>query len=184
MLSKEGFLGVSLILIAIGTGGIKANLSPMGADQVKEQGEQMVQKFFNAFYWFIQIGSILAFTVVVYVQQEVLFFYGYLILAVSMTLATILLLIGRRSYKLHPPEGSYLTDTLRIIGKGLKNYLFCKRRSSALMSHWLDGAKESKGGTFSEEMVEGVKSVVQLIPIFLTFIFYWTIYGQVRATLL
>ena len=74
MLSKEGFLGVSLILIAIGTGGIKANLSPMGADQVKEQGEQMVQKFFNAFYWFIQIGSILAFTVVVYVQQEVLFF--------------------------------------------------------------------------------------------------------------
>ena len=184
MSSKEGFLGVSLILIVIGTGGIKANLSPMGADQVREQGEQMVQKFFNAFYWFIQIGSILAFTVVVYVQQEVLFFYGYLILAVSMTLATILLLIGRRSYKLHPPEGSYLTDTLRIIGKGLKNYFFCKRRSSALVSHWLDGAKESKGGTFSEEMVEGVKSVVQLIPIFLTFIFYWTIYGQVRATLL
>ena len=184
MSSKEGFLGVSLILIAIGTGGIKANLSPMGADQVKEQGEQMVQKFFNAFYWFIQIGSILAFTVVVYVQQEVLFFYGYLILTVSMTLATILLLIGRRSYKLHPPEGSYLTDTLRIIGKGLKHYFFCNRRSSALMSHWLDGAKESKGGTFSEEMVEGVKSVVQLIPIFLTFVFYWTIYGQVRATLL
>ena len=184
MSSKEGFLGVSLILIAIGTGGIKANLSPMGADQVKEQGEQMVQKFFNAFYWFIQIGSILAFTVVVYVQQEVLFFYGYLILTVSMTLATILLLIGRRSYKLHPPEGSYLTDTLRIIGKGLKHFFFCKRRSSALMSHWLDGAKESKGGTFSEEMVEGVKSVVQLIPIFLTFVFYWTIYGQVRATLL
>ena len=184
MSSKEGFLGVSLILIAIGTGGIKANLSPMGADQVKEQGEQMVRKFFNAFYWFIQMGSILAFTVVVYVQQEVLFFYGYLILTVSMTLATILLLIGRRSYKLHPPEGSYLTDTLRIIGKGLKHYFFCKRRSSALMSHWLDGAKESKGGTFSEEMVEGVKSVVQLIPIFLTFVFYWTIYGQVRATLL
>ena len=182
MSSKEGFLGVSLFLIAIGTGGIKANLSPMGADQVKEQGEQMVQKFFNGFYWFIQIGSILAFTVVVYVQQEVLFFYGYLILAVSMTLAIILLLVGRRRYKLHPPEGSYLTDTLRIICKGLKNYLFCKRRSSALMSHWLDGAKESKGGTFTEEMVEGVKSVVQLIPIFLTFIFYWTIYGQVRAT--
>ena len=57
MSSKEGFLGVSLILIAIGTGGIKANVSPMGADQVKEQGEQMVQKFFDWFYWFIQIGA-------------------------------------------------------------------------------------------------------------------------------
>ena len=69
MSSKEGFLGVSLILIAIGTGGIKANVSPMGADQVKEQGEQMVQKFFDWFYWFIQIGALLAYTVVVYVQQ-------------------------------------------------------------------------------------------------------------------
>ena len=184
MLSKEGFLGVSLILIAIGAGGIKANLSPMGADLVKEQGEQMVQKFFDWFYWLIQVGALLAFTIVVYVQQEVSFFYGYLITVVSMTFVTILLLIGRKSYKLNPPEGSYLTDTLRIIGKGLKNYFFCKRRSSALMSHWLDGAKESKGGTFSEEMVEDVKSVVQLIPIFVTFVFYWTIYGQVRRTLL
>ena len=33
-------------------------------------------------------------------------------------------------------------------------------------------------------MVEDVKSVVQLIPIFVTFVFYWTIYGQVRRTLL
>ena len=30
-------------------------------------------------------------------------------------------------------------------------------------------------------MVEGVKSVVRLIPIFLTFIFYWTVFGQVRG---
>ena len=173
MSSKEGFLGVPLILIAIGAGGIKANLSPMGAGQVKEQGELMVQKFFDWFYWLIQVGALLAFTIVVYVQQEVSFFYGYLITVVSMTFVTILLLIGRKSYK-----------KLRIIGKGLKNYFFCKRRSSALMSHWLDGAKVSKGRTFSEEMVEDVKSVVQLIPIFVTFVFYWTIYGQVRRTLL
>ena len=179
MSSKEGFLGVSLILIAIGTGGIKANVSPMGADQVKEKGEQMVQKFFDWFYWFIQIGALLAYTVVVYVQQEVSFFYGYLITAVSMTFATILLLIGRKSYKLNPPEGSYLTDSLLIICKGLKDKFCCKK--SVSRSHWLDGAKVTKGGNFSEEMVEGVKSVAQLLPIFLTVIFYWTIFGQVRA---
>ena len=179
MSSKEGFLGVSLILIAIGTGGIKANVSPMGADQVKEQGEQMVQKFFDWFYWFIQVGGLLAFTIVVYLQQEVSFFYGYLITAISMTFATILLLIGRKSYKLYPPEGSYLTDSLLIIGKGLKDKLCCKK--SVSRNHWLDGAKVTKGGNFSEEMVEGVKSVVQLLPIFFTFIFYWTIFGQVRA---
>ena len=137
----------------------------------------MVQKFFDWFYWFIQVGSILAFTVVVYVQQEVSFFYGYLIAAVSMVLATILLLIGRNHYILHPPKGSYLTDTLRIIGVGLRNKLSCRKNS--LWTHWLDGAKDTLGGTFPQEMVEGVKSVVRLLPIFLTFIFYWTIFGQV-----
>ena len=180
--SKEGFLAVSLILIAIGTGGIKANVSPMGADQVEKEGKEMVQKFFDWFYWFIQVGGLLAFTIVVYVQQEVSFFYGYLITAVSMTLATILLLPARKQYKLHSPQGSYLTDTLRIIGKGIKHKLCCKKTQD--FTHWLDGAKMTKRGKFSDEMVEGVKSVVRLVPIFLTFIFYWTIFGQVKSIIL
>ena len=182
MSSKEGFLAVSLILIAIGTGGIKANVSPMGADQLKGEGEHMVQKFFDWFYWFIQVGGLLAFTIVVYVQQETSFFYGYIITAVSMAIGTILLLIGRKYYIVYPPQGSYLADTLRIIGGGLKDKLCCKK--TPVLAHWLDGAKMTKGGKFSEDMVEGVKSVVRLMPIFLTFIFYWTIFGQVRNVLI
>ena len=179
MSGKEGFLAVSLIFIAIGTGGIKANVSPMGADQVKEEGPKMVQKFFDWFYWFIQVGSLFSFTAVVYVQQEISFFYGYMIAAVSMACATILLVIGRKHYILHPPQGSYLADTLRIIGTGLRDKLSCKKNS--FVTHWLDGAKHAFGGKYSDEMVEGVKSVVRLIPIFFAFILYWTIYGQVSG---
>ena len=175
--SKGALLALSLVLIAIATGGIKANVSPLGADQVKDQGQEKVQKFFDWFYWFIQVGSLIAFTAVVYVQQEVSFFLGYMITAVSIIFGTILFLIGRNHYIVHPPSGSYLTDSLRIIGVGLRNKLFCRKNS--LCTHWLDGAKDSMGGTFSVEMVEGVKSVIRLLPIFLTFIFYWTIFGQV-----
>ena len=99
--SKERFLAVSLIFIAIATGGIKANVSPMGADQLQDEGQDMVRKFFDWFYWFIQVGSLLAYTVVAYVQQEVSFFYGYLITSVSIVFATILLVIGRKRYILH-----------------------------------------------------------------------------------
>ena len=174
---KEGFLAVSLILIALATGGIKANVSPMRADQLQDEGEDIVRKFFDWFYWFIQVGSLFAYTVVAYVQQEVSFFSGFLITAVSIVCATILLVIGRKHYILHPPQGSYLGDTLRIIGGGLRDKLCCKKSPS--LAHWLDGAKDSLGGKYSQEMVEGVKSIVRLLPIFLTFIFYWTIYGQV-----
>lgn len=179
---KEGFLAVSLILISIGTGGIKANVSPMGADQVEEEGAEMVQKFFDWFYWFIQIGAFLAYSVVAYVQQEVSFFYGYLITAVSMALATILLLLGRNHYIVHPPKGSCLADTFRIIARGVKTKL-CGIKYPAQF-HWLDCAKITKGGDFPDDKVEGVKCVVQLMPIFLTFIFYWTIFGQGLTTYL
>ena len=175
--SKEVFLAVSLLFIAIATGGIKSNVSLMGADQVNDEGPEMVRKFFDWFYWFIQVGSLLAYSVVAYVQQEVSFFYGYLITSVSIVCATMLLVIGRKRYILYPPQGSYLTDTLRIIGGGLRDKLCCKKDPS--LTHWLDGAKDCAGGRFPEEMVEGVKSLVRLIPIFLTYIFYWTLYGQV-----
>lgn len=74
--SKEAFLLISLLLISIGTGGIKANVSPLGADQLEGEGTVIVQRFFDWFYWFIQLGSFLAYTAVVSIQQEVSFFYG------------------------------------------------------------------------------------------------------------
>ena len=168
---------MSMLFVAIGTGGIKSNLSLMGADQVNDEGPEMVRKFFDWFYWFIQVGSLLAYTVVAYVQQDISFFYGYLITSVSIAFATILLVIGRKHYILHTPQGSYLIDTIRIIGGGLRDILCCRANPS--LTHWLDGAKDSVGGKFPEEMVEGVKSVVRLFPIFLTCIFFWTLYGQV-----
>lgn len=175
--SKEGFFIVSLVLVVLGTGGIKANVSTMGADQVKDRGPEGVQKFFNWFFMFILIGAILAFTVVSYVQQVVSFFYGYLISASTMTLATVLLVIGRKHYKVYPPEGNYLADTFRIIGQGLKHKLRCTKPSG--FAHWLDVAKNTNGGTFSDNTVEAVKSVIQLMPIFLTFILYFTVFSQV-----
>ena len=180
--SKKGFLAVSLILIAIGAGGIKANLPPMGADQVEHEGRQMVQKFFDWFYWIDQIGAILAFTVVAYIQQRSSFFDGCLITVMSMILATILLLLGRNYYIIPSPEGSYTVDTIKIIAGGLKKKLCGDNRYSRFQNHWLDGAKVTNGGEFPDSKVEGVKCVVRLIPIFLTFIFYWALFAQVGFT--
>ena len=177
--SKEAFLGIALLLISVGTGGIKANVSPLGADQIENEGPIIVQRFFDWFYWFIQLGSFLAYTAVVSVQQEVSFFYGYVITALSMFLAVILFVIGRKYYITHEHKGSYLSETLKIIWQGLKK-IQCQR-SAQVGSHWLDRVKESLGGTYKDQRVEDVKSVLKIVPIFLTFILYWTIYGQVSV---
>lgn len=180
--SKEAFLLISLLLISIGTGGIKANVSPLGADQLEGEGTVIVQRFFDWFYWFIQLGSFLAYTAVVSIQQQVSFFYGYVITASSIFLAIMLFISGRKYYIIHSHKGSYMTDTCKIIWQGLKR-IQCRNGESSNI-HWLDKAKESTGGLWSEQRVEDIKSLLRIVPIFLTFILYWTIYGQVSWSLL
>lgn len=166
------YFAISLVLISFGTGGIKANVSPFGADQVQKDGLRAIQTFFNWFYWFINIGSLIAFTVVVWVQQKNVF-YGYVITAGTMFLGVIAFLSGRKKYLTKPPGGSQLTDTAKIIYEAIKN------RGSANAVVWLDNAKNTCGGKYTEAKVEDVKILLRILPVFALFIVYWTIYSQV-----
>ena len=60
---------------------------------------------FFRFYWFVNIGGFLAFSLVVYVQQEISFAIGYLIPLVSMVIAVTLFVLPTRIYKNKPPGG-------------------------------------------------------------------------------
>ena len=44
---QQGYFIVGLILVAIGTGGIKANVGPFGAQQMEDLGPGAVHSFFN-----------------------------------------------------------------------------------------------------------------------------------------
>lgn len=57
------------------------------------------------FYFFINVGSFIAFSAVVYVQQEIGFTLGYIISAGGMVLAIIIFIAAKRSYTHHPPTG-------------------------------------------------------------------------------
>lgn len=64
-------LYLGLYLIALGNGGIKPNVSSMGADQFDESHEnerKHMSSFFNWYYFIISIGSLLSVTVFVYIQ--------------------------------------------------------------------------------------------------------------------
>ena len=146
--------------------------------QVRSGGEAVVERFFDWFYWFIQIGGLIAYTAVVYVQQEIAFFYGYLIAALSMLLAIMIFMSGRNHYLTHPPQGSAVSQTVKIICQGLKK-IRCRRGDDKPSITWLDRTKISEGGDFPDSEVEDVKTLLPIFPVFLTFIFYWTIFGQV-----
>ena len=163
-----------LALVTLATGGINSNLVPLGAEQVSKskRGE-----YFFWFYWFINIGAILAYTFVVYVQQSVSYFYGYLIPTCSIVIALIIFLSGKSSYFIRPPAARVLTRTLKILMEAARKRLRPSQTSASV--HWLDRAKQRFGGSYECCDVDDVKKVYRLIPMFTTFILFWMVCGQV-----
>ena len=134
--------------------------------------------FFNWFYWIINFGAMLALAVASYVQQDISYFFGYLIPVATLLLSILVFLLGRKRYIIRPPTGSVLTTTFKIVREAIKR----SRRpslSSSFVNHWLDRAKMCFGGSYSSWEVEDVKTVYRLLPIFASFIVYWLVVSQV-----
>ena len=170
------YLVLGLFLVAFGTGGIKANVSPFGADQVEQDGPRAVQRFFEWFFWFINLGALLSYTGVVYIQQNFDFVFGYGIAVFSMFLSVVIFVTGKRKYVYKPSGGSHLSNTVKIIGQAIKNR---KKVAAKNVGSWLDRAKIQHGGAHTVEEVEDVKVLLRIIPVFATFIVHFVVYFQV-----
>lgn len=109
---------VALYLIALGTGGIKPCVSSFGADQFDENDEREKKSkssFFNWFYFSINIGALVASTVLVYVQTHVGWGWGFGIPAVVMAIAVVSFFVGTPLYRHQKPGGSPLTRIAQVL---------------------------------------------------------------------
>ncbi|GFY82316.1 peptide transporter 1 [Actinidia rufa] len=115
---QTGVFYVGLYLIALGTGGIKPCVSPFGADQFDDSDEaekKSKSSFFNWFYFSINIGALVASTVLVWVQTNVGWGWGFGIPAVAMVVAVVSFFSGTRLYRNQRPGGSPLTRILQVL---------------------------------------------------------------------
>jgi peptide/histidine transporter 3/4 len=107
----------ALYMIAVGTGGIKPCVSSFGADQFDDadpRESQSKSSFFNWFYMSINIGALIASSVLVWVQMNVGWGWGFGIPAVAMVVAFASFLLGSRLYRHQRPEGR-LTGLLQVV---------------------------------------------------------------------
>nr|VDD11037.1 unnamed protein product [Brassica rapa] len=109
---------VALYMIALGTGGIKPCVSSFGADQFDENDEAEKLKkssFFNWFYFSINVGALVAATVLVWIQMNVGWGWGFGVPTVAMVIAVVFFFLGSRYYRLQRPGGSPLTRIFQVI---------------------------------------------------------------------
>eukprot|EP00252_Welwitschia_mirabilis_P003144 TRINITY_DN13229_c0_g1_i1.p1 TRINITY_DN13229_c0_g1~~TRINITY_DN13229_c0_g1_i1.p1 ORF type:complete len:607 (+),score=40.92 TRINITY_DN13229_c0_g1_i1:161-1981(+) len=114
---QMGILLLALYTTATGTGGLKSSVSGFGSDQFHEQEPrekvQMIY-FFNWFFFLISVGSLMAVTVLVYVQDDVGRSWGYGICASAIMCAVIVFLCGTRRYRYKKCTGSPLTQIAQV----------------------------------------------------------------------
>ncbi|KAI5075492.1 hypothetical protein GOP47_0009568 [Adiantum capillus-veneris] len=122
--SHEGVLLAAMYMVAVGTGGIKPCVSTFGADQFKDErgvAKKMMASFFNWFFFAVNIGALFAFTVVVYVQDNVGWGPGLAIPLAGMVASLLLLLCGLPLYHHRVPQGSPLTRILQVMVAALRH---------------------------------------------------------------
>ncbi|WJX31347.1 hypothetical protein P8452_19783 [Trifolium repens] len=116
---------IALYLIALGTGGIKPCVSSYGADQFDDDDENEKKhksSFFNWFYFSINIGALIASSLLVWIQDNVGWGWGFGIPAVAMAIAVVSFFSGTKLYRNQKPGGSALTRISQVIAASIRKY--------------------------------------------------------------
>ncbi|CAA7391656.1 unnamed protein product [Spirodela intermedia] len=117
-------LYLALYMTALGTGGLKSSVSGFGSDQFDESNpweKNRMMKFFNYFFFLISLGSLVAVTVLVYVQDNLGRRWGYGICATSILIGLLVFLSGTRRYRFKKLVGSPLTQIFSVVVVAWRN---------------------------------------------------------------
>ncbi|GAQ05517.1 peptide transporter PTR2 [Aspergillus lentulus] len=183
-----GFV-VAILVIGLGTGGIKSNVAPLIADQYKrkkmavsttKKGERVIidpaltiQRIYMIFYGCINLGS-LSLLATPYMERDIGFWSGYLLCLCMFACGTLVLIVGRKYYVVRPPQGSIITDAFKAIGIMIAN-----RNMDAPKPTW----QAANGGNrpnlpWDDHFIDELKRALVACRVFCFFPIYWVVYGQ------
>ncbi|KAL1920753.1 uncharacterized protein VTP21DRAFT_11388 [Calcarisporiella thermophila] len=171
----------ALMLIALGTGGIKPCVSTHGGDQYLPHQKKGIDWFFSIFYTSINVGSLISQNVTPQLKDHVecfgakCYFASYLLPAVMFGLATAAFIFGERYYRIVPPTGEFLPfKCAKTAFIAARRYLGASSEDRKRKGSWLNFAEDVVGAPFVEETRNFGRVIYMIIPT----MFFWMIYDQ------
>lgn len=123
--SNELLLFVGLYIVALGSGGIKAALPSHGADQFDEKDtkeSRQMSTFFNNILLALCIGGAVSLTILVWIQDNKGWDWGFTISSISMIFGLILLLAGLPMYRIQlVKESNAITEIMQVYVAAFRN---------------------------------------------------------------
>ncbi|XP_023243608.1 peptide transporter family 1-like isoform X2 [Centruroides sculpturatus] len=171
---------LGLLMIAVGTGGIKPCVSAFGGDQFKPSQEKQLQRFFSLFYLSINAGSLLSTFLTPVLRADVHCFgnstcfpLAFGVPAILMIVALVIFVIGSPMYKVNPPKGNILVDVVKCISHALVKKSKSKK-SEETKNHWLDYADDR----FDAKLISDVKGLLSVLFLYLPLPLFWALFDQ------
>jgi peptide/histidine transporter 3/4 len=118
-------LYLSLLCTSLGSGGIRPCVVAFGADQFEQEQQDKAaaerkRRYFNLYFFTMGLAMLLAFTVVVYIQENVGWGWGFGIPALGMLVSIVVFLVGYPIYVLLKPGGSPFTRLAQVVAAAFR----------------------------------------------------------------
>ncbi|KAL1517029.1 hypothetical protein ABEB36_000849 [Hypothenemus hampei] len=171
---------VGLLLIAIGTGGLKPCVAAFGAEQFRlPEQKDLLRYFFSIFYFTINLGGFVGMIVTPIIRKTVYCFgddtcyaLGFGFPALLMLLSILLFLLGKQFYKLKSPKRNVMLEFVKCSWYAIIER--CASSKEPNKDHWLDYAKDK----FDWKLIQDMKVVFAILLLFVPLPIFWSLFDQ------
>ncbi|KAJ9143718.1 Peptide transporter PTR2-A [Pleurostoma richardsiae] len=202
---------IGILVIGFGTGGFKPNISPLIVEQLPldrlrvktlNSGERVIvdpaitiNRVYNWFYMFINVGALIGQISMVYAEKYVGFWLSFLLPTSMLCICPLVMWWGRKRYERRPPGGS-------VLGKAVKTWFLAQKGrwhvnpystwrhmhdgtfwDNVKPSHFTPGTKP-QWMTFDDAWVDELRRGFAACAVFLYFPIYWLSYNQLNNNLI
>ncbi|NXX47946.1 S15A1 protein, partial [Tricholaema leucomelas] len=173
---------IGLILIALGTGGIKPCVSAFGGDQFDDGQEKQRSSFFSIFYLSINAGSLIStiITPILRAQEcgihskQQCYPLAFGVPAALMVVSLIVFVAGSGLYKKAKPQGNIIIQVSKCIGFAIKNRFRHRSKEFPKREHWLDWASEK----YDKRLIVQTKMVLKVLFLYIPLPMFWALFDQ------
>ncbi|XP_064389399.1 solute carrier family 15 member 2-like isoform X2 [Halichondria panicea] len=174
---------IGLIVIAMGTGGIKPCVSAFGGDQFKDDQGDNLRRFFSMFYFSINAGSVISTLLTPVLRNDLncfgtcqCFALAFGVPAVLMVISLVIFIAGTKFYVIKKPKREHAALYLQVPASIVTAVYRRGKlgRSDDEQKHWLQYAVPKYSVKFMEDVRLFLRVLVMLLPLPI----FWALFDQ------